>query len=210
MKIEFLAEKTDFFKTPGDKVYLNFWRKKRRLHLYPGLNTRVDFFEKKKSTPSKNRAIMWKSSFWREKVDFFKTPGDEVYSTFWRKKRLLHLYPGLNTIVDFFAKNKSTPLKNRAMKWKSSFWREKVDFIKTPGDKVYFSIWQKNRRLQLCPSLNTRVEFLAKKSRPHRKTGLWSENRVFGGKKSTSSKHLGIKFICHFGGKNDVINYTRV
>ena len=80
------------------------------------------------------------------------------------------------------------------MKWKSSFWREKVDFSKTPGNKVYLFFWRKKRRLHIYPGLNTRVDFLAKKSRPHRKTGLWSENRVFGGKNSTSLIHRGIKF----------------
>ena len=43
-------------------------------------------FGKKKSTPSKNRAMKWKSSFWREKVDFFKTPGDKIIGVFGAEK----------------------------------------------------------------------------------------------------------------------------
>ena len=98
----------------------------------PGSKYESRLFGKKKSNPSKNRAIKLKSSFWREYIDFFKTPGDKVYSTFWLKQRRLHIYTGL--------------------KRESTFWQKKVDPIEKPGYEV-------------------KIEFLAGKSRLLQNTG---------------------------------------
>ena len=91
---------------------------------------------------------------------------------FLARKNTFALIPGSKYESRLFGKKKVNPIEIPGYDGKSTFWREKSDFIKTPGDKVYFTFWREKRHLHLYLGLYTRVDFSAKKSRPHRKSGL--------------------------------------
>ena len=102
----------------------------------------------------------------------------------------------------------------------STFWREKVDFIKTLGWSRISTFWRKKFRLHQCTGLNTRLDFLAGKNsfsiihiskcqtqlfggKKLTSSKYWDKNgyRLFSGKKSSSTKHWDIIGFRLFGGK---------
>ena len=123
----------------GIKFILLFGGKKD-VRTYARVSIRESTFWKKKVDLIEKPGYEGKSSFWREQVDFIKTARYKVYLTFWREKRRLHLCSDLNTRVDFLEK-KIDPIEKPGYEGKSSFWREKLDFFKTPGDKKYLNFW---------------------------------------------------------------------
>ena len=147
----------------------------------------------KKIDPIEKPGYGGKWSLWREKVDFFKTPVDKIYSTFWRGKIRLHLYTGLNPRVDYL--EKSRPHRKTGYKGKSSFWLEKFHFFKTPGEKKYFTFWRKKKTFVLIHGSKFDGRIFGKKKSTPSKNRAMEGNGVFGGRNLTSSKYCGIKFI---------------
>ena len=78
----------------------------------------------------------------------------------------------------------------------SAFWREKVDFVKTPGFKCLPTFWRE-KKFALIQGSNHESRFFG---------GI----RLFGGIKSTSSKHRDINVYRHFGEKKYVCIHTGV
>ena len=141
--------------------------------LIPGSIYESRLFGKKKSTPSENRAIKLKSSFWRKKLTSSKHRGIKFN----------RLFGGKNVVCTY----------TRVYIRESTFWQKKVDPIEKPGYEVKIEFLAGKSRLLQNTGGYSLMEFLARKNTFALIPGSKYKSRLFSKKKSTPSKDRAMK-----------------